>query len=92
MIVTTFVSNPMVALTGNGAEALTFVLMLAVFGVLAIAVRWPIGLALLVSAIFGAVTNGDYFPLRHLVEGAFSYLDPILVIATAMILMRALAD
>ena len=45
---------------------------------------WPRGL--------GAAPNGDCLPFRHLVEGAFSYLDPILVIATAMIFMRVLAD
>lgn len=87
-----FTANPLAALAGNGAEPLTFLLMLAVFGLLAIAARWQIGLALLVAAVFGAVLNGEFFPLRHVVDGAFSYLDPILVIATAMILMRALAD
>ncbi len=87
-----FVTNPIVALTGNGAEPLTLLLMLVAFAALVMAARWPIGLALLVAAFVGAAINGEYFPLRHLVEGAFSYLDPILVIATAMILMRALAD
>ncbi|MGE3841340.1 MAG: TRAP transporter large permease subunit [Vicinamibacterales bacterium] len=73
-------------------EPLTLALMLAAFGVLLMGARWPIGSALLVSAWLGAAVNGDLLPLRHLVEGAFSYLDPILVIATAMIFMRALAD
>jgi gluconate:H+ symporter, GntP family len=84
--------NPIVSLTRGAAEPLTFLLMLASFGVLVIAKRWPIGLSLLLAALLGAVVNGEYFPLRHLVEGAFSYLDPMLVIATAMILMRILAD
>ena len=84
--------NPIVSLTGGAAGPLTFLLMLASFGFLVIAKRWPIGLSLLVAALLGAVVNGEYFPLRHLVEGAFSYLDPMLVIATAMILMRTLAD
>jgi TRAP-type C4-dicarboxylate transport system permease large subunit len=85
-------ANPMASLAGAWAEPLTFVLMLACFGLLAVAARWPIGLALMAAAWAGALVNGEYLPLRHLVEGAFSYLDPILVIATAMILMRVLAD
>ena len=84
--------NPISSLAGNWAEPLTFLLMLAAFGLLAILARWPIGLALIAAAWAGAATNGVYIPLRHLVEGAFSYLDPILVIATAMIFMRTLAD
>lgn len=74
------------------AEPLTLLVMLAVFGGLVTRARWPVGVSLAVAAWLGAAANGDLFPLRHLVEGAFSYLDPILVIATATILMRALAD
>ena len=85
-------SNPIASLAGVWAEPLTFLLMLLCFGILAVPARWPIGLALIVAAAAGALANGDYLPLRHLVEGAFSYLDPVLVIATAMIFMRALAD
>ena len=74
------------------AEPATLALMLACFGGLAVGARWPIGVALTVAAFVGATVNGHLFPLRHLVEGAFSYLDPIMVIATAMVFMRALAD
>ena len=84
--------NPIQSLAGASAEPLTFLLMLASFGSLVILKRWPIGISLLIAALLGALVNGEYFPLRHLVEGAFSYLDPILVIATAMIFMRTLAD
>lgn len=73
-------------------EPLTLGLMLATFGVLLGKAKWPIGPALLVAAWLGAAVNGYVLPLRHLVEGALSYLDPILVIATAMIFMQALAD
>ena len=66
--------------------------MLGCFGLLAVWRRWPIGLALVAAAWAGAAFAGDWLPARHLVEGAFSYLDPILVIATAMIFMRLLAD
>jgi GntP family gluconate:H+ symporter len=76
----------------SSSEPVTFGVMLACFGLLAIRARWPIGLSLLAGAAAGALFHGEYFPARHLVEGAFSYLDPILVIATAMIFMRIMAD
>lgn len=66
--------------------------MVAGFGVLVALARWPAGVSLAAAAWLGAAVNGHWFPLRHLVEGAFSYLDPILVIATATIFMRMLAD
>jgi TRAP-type C4-dicarboxylate transport system permease large subunit len=74
------------------AEPATLALMLACFAALAVWRRWPIGVALLIAAWLGAAANGNLLPHRHLIEGAFSYLDPILVIVTAMIFMRALAD
>lgn len=74
------------------AEPVTLALMLAAFGLLVGKARWPLGLALGAAAWVGAALNGHPLPLRHLVEGAFAYLDPILVIGTAMIFMRALAD
>ncbi|HNV03028.1 MAG TPA: Na+/H+ antiporter NhaC family protein [Vicinamibacterales bacterium] len=73
-------------------EPATLAVMLGVFAALAVWRRWPIGVSLLAGAWAGAAVNGDLLPHRHLIEGAFSYLDPILVIVTAMIFMRALAD
>ncbi len=66
--------------------------MILGFGVLAVWRRWPIGVSLVAAAWAGAAFAGDWLPARDLVEGAFSYIDPILVIATAMIFMRLLAD
>jgi len=85
-------ANPIAALAPAFAEPLTLLLMVAAFGALAVRARWPVGVSLAVAAWLGAALNGDYLPMRHLVEGAFSYLDPILVIATAMIFMRVLTD
>lgn len=85
-------SNPLFAAAGPWAEPLTLALMVASFVALTVRARWPVGLSLAVAAWIGAAVNGHLFPLRHLVEGAFSYLDPILVIATATIFMRILAD
>jgi gluconate:H+ symporter, GntP family len=84
--------NPIAAVAPAIAEPLTLLLMVACFGALAVLARWPVGVSLATAAWLGAALNGYYLPFRHLVEGAFSYLDPILVIATAMIFMRALAD
>ena len=81
------------AMTPTGwTEPAALALMLGCFGLLAVWRRWPIGVALVAAAWAGAAFAGDWLPARHLVEGAFSYLDPILVIATAMIFMRLLAD
>ena len=87
-----WLANPIAAAAPALAEPLTLAAMVVCFGALAVRAGWPIGIALAAGAWAGAALNGHYWPLRHLVEGAFSYLDPILVIATAMIFMRVLAD
>lgn len=68
-----------------GAMAVTFVL----------AQVWrklPIGIALLAAAVVGAVVAGRGLPIRHLVEGMFTYFDPILIIFTAMVFMRVIDE
>jgi len=87
-----WLANPITAAAPAWAEPLTLAVMVVCFGALAVRAGCPIGIALVVGSWAGAALNGHYWPLRHLVEGAFSYLDPILVIATAMIFMRVLAD
>ena len=52
--------------------------------------RLPIGISLIIASIAGALVSGEGIPIRHLVEGTFAYLDPILIISTAMIFMEAL--
>jgi gluconate:H+ symporter, GntP family len=88
------VAGSAAASTGTPAvtEPLILGLMLLCFGLLVLWHRWPIGLALIAAAWAGAAAGGDFWPMRHLVEGAFSFLDPILIITTAMIFMRYLAD
>lgn len=72
-------------------EIITFFSMTAAFCLLALLFRLPIGIAMAIGAVFGAVIGGYAFPtgglVRHFVEGMFSYLDPILIITTATIFM-----
>ena len=72
------------------SEALIFLAMVAIFAVLAMAFKLPIGVSLALAALSGAILSGEGFALRHLVEGSFGYFDTILIIVTAMIFMKAL--
>lgn len=85
-------ATPLSWLPQGWAEPCTLVLMLGCFAAATVWRHWPIGVGLALAAWIGAAANGSFLPIRHLVEGSFAYLDPILVIATAMILMRVLAD
>ena len=71
-------------------ELLFFAVMLGVFVLSAMWLKLPIGISLILASISGAFIAGEGFPVRHLVEGTFAYLDPILIIATAMIFMETL--
>jgi len=62
--------------------------MIAVFAFGTFAFKLPIAIAMSTAAVVGAALAGFGFPLRHLVEGMFGYIDTILIIATAMIFMN----
>ena len=62
--------------------------MLLAFAFGAFALDLPIAIAMSAAAVVGAVLAGMGFPLRHLVEGMFGYIDTILIIAMAMIFMN----
>ena len=72
------------------AEIVVFVVMLVVFVLCAMWFKLPIGISLILASISGALVAGQGIPLRQLIEGTFTYLDPILIIATAMIFMEVL--
>lgn len=74
------------------AEVIVLVVMVVAFVATAFFARMSVGVSMLVASIAGALVAGEGFALRHLVEGAFGYLDTILVIATAMIFMRVLEE
>lgn len=65
-------------------------LMLAAFLGLVAALKWPVGLSLALTSTVVAAADGHGFPLRHLVEGMFGYLDVSLVLITAMIFMKVI--
>ena len=66
--------------------------MVAVFTALAVGLKVPMGLAIALAALAGALAGGQGLALRHLVEGAFGFFDVILIIATAMIFMGVLQE
>jgi len=71
-------------------EWLIFFFLVAAFVLLAMAAKIPIGLALALSSLAGALFAGEGPSLRHLVEGAFGYFDTILIILTATIFIKVL--
>ncbi len=71
-------------------EALIFLAMVAVFVLLAMGFKLPIGVSLAFSAVVGSLLGREGIALRHLVEGSFGYFDTILIIVTAMIFMKVL--
>ena len=71
-------------------EYLILFLMVAVFAVMAMGFKLPIGVSLVISAVIGAFLGGEINPIRHLVEGSFGYFDTILIIVNAMIFMQVL--
>lgn len=71
-------------------EWLILLTMVGGFVFLVLVFRFPKGIALAISSAAGALVAGNGLPIRHLVEGSFAYLDPILIIATAMIFMKVI--
>jgi TRAP-type C4-dicarboxylate transport system permease large subunit len=65
-------------------------IMLGVFVACAMWLRVPTGISLVIAAVSGAIVGEGGFPLRHLIEGSFTYIDPILIIASAMVFMGVL--
>ena len=69
-------------------ELITFLAMIAVFLVGCFALKLPVSISMVLAAIVGSLVGGQGIALRHLVEGTFSYVDTILVIASAMVFMK----
>lgn len=69
-------------------ELITFLAMIAVFLIGCFALKLPVSISMVISAVVGSLAGGQGIALRHMVEGTFSYVDTILVIASAMVFMR----
>lgn len=69
-------------------ELIVFLVMIAIFMLGCFLFKLPVGVSMMLSAIGGCLAGGEGLPIRHLVEGTFSYVDTILVIATAMVFMK----
>jgi len=67
-----------------------FAVMVGVFLFAAFYKHQPIGISLLFGAIAGSIVSQNGLPIRHLVEGIFTYFDPILIIFTAMLFMKVI--
>ncbi|MGD2294329.1 MAG: Na+/H+ antiporter NhaC family protein [Candidatus Aminicenantes bacterium] len=72
------------------SEALIFLAMVALFALLAMGLKIPIGVSLIFSAAAGGILGGEGLAVRHLIEGSFGYFDTILIIVCAMIFMKVL--
>lgn len=70
------------------AEGVIFLIMLGVFAVTAFAFKFPVGVCMMLASIAGAISDGHGLALRHLVEGTFGYMPTMLVIVSAMVLMK----
>jgi len=68
-----------------GVMVVVFILALQLF-------KMSPELSMIISAFAGALVAGFGLPLRHIVEGAFTYLDIILTIISATIFMNILKD
>jgi len=71
-------------------EPWILLIMTAVFVGGCFLAKLPVALSLVLSSMAGALVAGEGVPLRHLVEGTFSFLDTNIVIASAMIYMKVL--
>lgn len=73
-------------------ELIVFLVMVAVFLIGCFALKFPVGVSMVLASISGALVAGQGVPVRQLVEGMFAYVDTILVIATAMIFMKVITE
>ncbi len=73
-------------------ELIIFLAMIITFVTGCFVLKLPVSISMVAAAIIGAFVGGYGFPLRHLVEGMFSYVDTVLVITTAMIFMKVIQD
>ncbi len=73
------------------SAALILAVMIAAY-VVAKLLKVSTELALFAAALAGALAGGNGIPARHIVEGAFTYFDIILIFVTATLFMNLLKE
>lgn len=73
-------------------ELIIFLAMVITFVAGCFLAKLPVSISMVAAAIVGGLIGGYGLPLRHLVEGMFSYVDTILTIAAAMIFMKVVQE
>lgn len=68
-----------------------FLGMIVLFAAGVMRLRLPAGVSLVIASMAGTLAAGEGLPVRHFVEGAFAFFDPILIIAVGMIFMETMA-
>lgn len=71
-------------------QLIIFLVMVGVFMLCCFLLKLPASIAMMLSAVAGALAYDQSFPIRHFVEGTFSYIDTMLIICTAMIFMKVI--
>lgn len=72
---------------------ITFLIMVGVFILGCFALKLPVGVAMLLAALCGAIEGGlGTETIRMIVEGEFGYVDTILTISCAMIFMKIIEE
>jgi len=69
-------------------HATIVLLVMAVSFVVATRLKLSVELSMFVAAIAGAIAHGAGIPIRHIVDGAFTYYDVCLIFITATLFMN----
>ncbi len=78
-------------MSATTSAALILAVMVAVY-LVARLLKISTELAIFAAALGGALAAGNGIPARHIVEGAFTYLDIILIFVTATLFMNLLKE
>lgn len=78
-------------MSATTAAALVLAVMAAAF-VVAKLLKVSTELSLFAAALAGALAAGNGIPVRHIVEGAFTYFDIVLIFVTATLFMNLLKE
>lgn len=73
-------------------ELIIFLAMVATFVAGCFLLKLPVSISMVLAAVVGSLIGGYGIPIRHLIEGTFSYVDTILVITTAMVFMKVIQE